>query len=88
MGDKRGAADTGERCRARDLCIVVGEMEPGRWNAITDVPDVQVGHCTLVAGSGALVPGRGPVRTGVTAVLPHGGNVFREKVSAFAHVIN
>src|SRR5688572_19308880 len=59
------------RVRARDLGIVTGEMAPGPLNAITDVGGVLVGHTTIVRGSGALKPGEGPVRTGVTAVLPH-----------------
>lgn len=47
---------------------------------ITDVPGVKVGHCTIIRGSGPLKPGEGPVRTGVTAVLPHPRNMFREPV--------
>ncbi len=57
--------------RARDLGILF-EGTPGPWNAITDVSGVEVGHCTLISGSGALHVGVGPVRTGVTAVLPRG----------------
>lgn len=45
---------------------------PGDWNAITDVPGVEVGYCTLVSGEGPLVVGVGPIRTGVTAIFPHG----------------
>ena len=45
---------------------------PGRNNAITDVTGVEVGYCTLIRGEGALLPGQGPVRTGVTAILPRG----------------
>ena len=45
---------------------------PGVWNAITDVPGVEVGYCTLISGDGPLVVGQGPVRTGVTAILPRG----------------
>lgn len=55
--------------RARGLAIPF-DGEPGRWNAITDVPGVSVGYVTLVAGDGPLVVGKGPVRTGVTAILP------------------
>jgi D-aminopeptidase len=62
------------RPRARDLGITPGIYEPGRLNAITDVPGVRVGHTTLVDGAA--------VRTGVTAVVPHGGNLFRDKVAA------
>ncbi len=76
------------RPRARDLGITLGTMPPGRQNAITDVPGVLVGHTTLISGDGPLVPGQGPVRTGVTVILPHGGNLFREKVPAAVHVIN
>lgn len=76
------------RPRVRDTGIVLGELPTGPYNAITDVPGVRVGHTTLISGEGPLVPGRGPVRTGVTAILPHGGNLFREKVPAAIHVIN
>ncbi len=74
--------------RLRDLGIDPGGLPPGAQNAITDVPGVRVGHTTLVSGSGALHPGSGPVRTGVTAILPHGGSLYREKVSAAVHTIN
>ena len=74
--------------RAREAGIVAGLLEPGSLNSITDVPGVKVGHVTLVEGEGPLVPGQGPVRTGVTAILPHGGNLFRSKVRAAIHVIN
>src|SRR3712207_3066557 len=57
--------------RARDLGIPF-DGTPGRLNAITDVPGVEVGMTTLVSGEGKLVVGKGPVRTGVTAVLPRG----------------
>src|SRR3989454_263694 len=57
--------------RARDLRIPL-DGTPGLLDAITDVPGVEVGHATLVSGSGKLVVGKGPVRTGVTAVLPRG----------------
>ena len=59
--------------RARDVGIEIGTGEPGFHNAITDVAGVQVGYATLVSGSGELKVGHGPVRTGVTVVLPHGG---------------
>lgn len=57
--------------RARDLGIPL-EGTPGPLNAITDVAGVEVGHVTLIEGEGALVRGKGPIRTGVTAVLPRG----------------
>src|SRR5687767_11555873 len=68
------------RPRARDLGIAPGIYEPGRFNAITDVAGVRVGHTTIVEGAA--------VRTGVTAVLPHGGNLFRDKVAAGVFVGN
>jgi len=78
----------GARPRARDIGIDIGILKPGRWNAITDVRGVKVGHVTLVEGEGRLIPGRGPVRTGVTMILPHDGNLFWEKVPAAAYVLN
>ena len=76
------------RPRLRDAGLVVGSLPPGPHNAITDVGDVRVGHTTLVSGHGPLRPGQGPVRTGVTVVLPHGGDPFRRKVRAAVHTIN
>ncbi|HEY9054620.1 MAG TPA: P1 family peptidase, partial [Rectinemataceae bacterium] len=73
---------------SRDLGIDIGVFRPGPLDAITDVEGVLVGHATLVEGSGPLVPGKGPVRTGVTAILPHGGNLFRDKVPAGCFVLN
>src|SRR5690242_15803687 len=57
--------------RARDLGVPF-DGTPGPFNAITDVPGVTVGHTTLISGEGKLVVGKGPVRTGVTAVMPRG----------------
>src|SRR5438874_3063359 len=57
--------------RARDLGIPF-EGTPGKFNAITDVPGVEVGYTTLISGDGKLEVGKGPVRTGVTAILPRG----------------
>lgn len=76
------------RPRARDLGIVLGTLPPGPHNAITDVAGVRVGHATLWRGEGPLVRGVGPVRTGVTAIMPHGDNPFIEKVPAAAEVFN
>jgi L-aminopeptidase/D-esterase-like protein len=59
--------------RARDLGVPF-DGKPGQYNAITDVKGVEVGHTTLISGSGKLQVGVGPVRTGVTAVLPRGKN--------------
>ncbi len=76
--------------RLRDVGITprYWSYRPGPRNAITDVDGVVVGHVTLIEGEGKLVPGKGPVRTGVTVILPYKGNVFLEKVPAAAHVIN
>ncbi len=82
------AHDDGVRKRIRELGIVIGRMAPGPANAITDVKGVKVGHVTLARGDGRLVPGKGPVRTGVTAILPHGGDLWREKVPAATWVLN
>ena len=68
------------RPRARDAGIIVGILPTGPLNAITDVDGVLVGHTTIVRGDN--------IRTGVTAVLPHGGNIFREKVPAGIFVGN
>lgn len=72
----------------RDLGLPTGTLPAGPLNAITDVAGVRVGHTTLVSGSGPLQPGLGPVRTGVTVILPHGENLFEEKVCAAVHTIN
>jgi D-aminopeptidase len=77
------------RSRARDLGIGLGRYKPGKWNAITDVAGVKVGHSTIIDGpAGPLVPGRGPVRTGVTAILPNPANVFEERVVGGGFILN
>jgi D-aminopeptidase len=75
------------RVRARDLGIVTGSMPPGPLNAITDVAGVLVGHSTIVHGDGALKVGEGPVRTGVTAVLPR-KDVWFNAVFGATHTLN
>jgi D-aminopeptidase len=70
------------------LGLTTGILPTGSHNDIADVPGVRVGHATLCTGAGPLVRGAGPVRTGVTAILPHGGNLFAEKVPANAFVLN
>lgn len=62
------------RPRARDIGIVIGSIPPGPLNAITDVAGVRVGHTTIARGDS--------INTGITAILPHGGNPFRDKVPA------
>jgi len=74
--------------RIRDLGIVIGRGRPGPLNANTDVAGVRVGHTTLVSGDGPLVVGQGPVRTGVTVVLPRDRRDVREPVFAGAHRLN
>ena len=74
--------------RARDLGIVIGRGRPGPVNAITDVPGIRVGHATIIRGDGPLVVGKGPVRTGVTMIVPHDGDVFTEPVFAGSHTLN
>src|SRR5688572_31741974 len=68
------------RPRARDLGVAPGIFQPGTRNAITDVRDVTVGQVTVIVGDS--------VRTGVTAILPHRGNLYRERVPAAVHVGN
>src|SRR5438046_5228293 len=67
--------------RARDLGIPF-EGTPGKFNAITDVPGVEVGYTTLISGEGKLEVGEGPVRTGVTAILPRGHAALNDPVYA------
>lgn len=74
------SASPGRRSRARDLGVAPGVFRPGRLNAITDVAGVRVGHATLIVGDS--------VRTGVTAILPHEGNPFLDRVPAAIHVGN
>jgi len=74
------SANTQNRPRARELGIKVGVLPTGTLNAITDVDGVLVGHTTIVRGDN--------IRTGVTAILPHSGNLFREKVPGAVFVGN
>ncbi|TVP45141.1 MAG: S58 family peptidase [Gemmatimonadales bacterium] len=80
MSQTPADATDNDRPRARDLGIGIGIFQPGEWNAITDVAGVRVGQTTLIEGDG--------VRTGVTAILPHGGDLFRDRVPAAIHVGN
>ncbi len=76
------------RPRARDLHLLSGRFPPGSHNAITDVPGVRVGHTTLIHGDGSLIVGQGPVRTGVTVVCPHEGDIAADPVYAGTHILN
>src|SRR5438552_11737922 len=69
-----------KRPRAREIGLAPGVFPPGPLNAITDVKGVKVGHTTIIEGDN--------VRTGVTAILPHGGNLFQEKVAGAVFVGN
>jgi L-aminopeptidase/D-esterase-like protein len=69
------SATAQQKPRARDLGVPF-DGTPGPLNAITDVAGVEVGHSTIISGEGKLVVGKGPVRTGVTAILPRGHNLM------------
>jgi D-aminopeptidase len=79
---------TNGRVRARELGLPLGRFRPGKFNAITDVEGVLVGHSTIIEGSGPLKAGHGPVRTGVTAILPNQGNIFMDRLAGGAFVLN
>jgi D-aminopeptidase len=80
MAEATAARANEPRVRARDIGVAPGRLPPGPLNAITDVPGVRVGQVTRVEGDS--------VRTGVTAVVPHPGNVFQDKVPAAVSVAN
>jgi len=75
------------RARAREIGVVIGTLKPGPNNAITDVEGVLVGHTTLVSGEGKLVVGEGPVRTGVTVVVPR-DEIGKHPLYAGYHSLN
>lgn len=77
-----------KRCRFRELGLSLGILPSGKLNAITDVAGVRVGHSTIVDGTGPLKRRQGPVRTGVTVVLPHDGDLWNDRVSAGSYVLN
>ena len=76
-----------DKARARDLGVPF-EGKPGRYNAITDVAGVKIGHSTIIKGEGELKVGRGPVRTGVTALLPRGDKSYADPVFAGWYSLN
>ncbi len=80
MSPATASAQEATRPRARDLGIQVGVFTPGAHNAITDVDGVLVGHATVISGD--------DVRTGVTAIRPHGGNLYFDRVPAAMYVGN
>lgn len=79
LEDLGGHTHMKEQKRIFDYGIKIGELNRGELNSITDVKGVKVGHVTLKDGD---------INTGVTAILPHEGNIFREKVLASSYVIN
>jgi D-aminopeptidase len=76
------------RPRAREAGIIVGNDPTGEHNAITDVPGVKVGHVTLIEGEGPSTIGKGPVRTGVTAIVPPDGNWYDDPFEAGQYTFN
>ena len=88
VADPRRAVADPRRVRARALGVRIGSLAPGPLHAITDVADVRERHVTLIEGDGPLIVGRGPVRTGVTVVVPHDGDPFREALFAGCHRLN
>ena len=80
MKSETTSAQKDQRPRARDAGVLIGVLPPGQLNAITDVPGVMVGHSTIVRDAN--------IRTGVTAILPHGGNLFRDKVPGAVFIGN
>lgn len=82
-GGQKGRIGASKRQRIRELGVSPGTLSPGPLSAITDVAGVRVGHVTLVEGDGPHA-----VRTGVTVVLPHEGNLYRHKAMAAVHTIN
>ena len=80
--------DNSSRPRLREAGIGPGFYPPGAFNAITDVPGVKVGQATVWHGDGPLEVGKGPARTGVTAIIPHGGNLLERPVEAASWVFN
>ena len=86
---RTGVAPYGrETCPLGSSGSASAASSPGEHDAITDVPGVRVGHETLIEGEGGLEVGRGPIRTGVTVVMPHDGDVWAEPVFAGCHRLN
>ncbi len=84
---KTSLAFSTSRPHVQDLEITIGRYPRGQWNAITDVDGVKVGHLTLIQGDGELRAGEGPVRTGVTVIIPR-EDVWHQKVPAGSFVLN
>src|SRR6516162_9053100 len=82
---RRGSPIGGIPMRARELGIIIGKLPAGSNDAITDVPGVRVGFTTLIDEEGT---GNGPIHTGVTVIIPHDGNIWREPLFAGCHALN
>lgn len=79
---------TTSRKRLRELGVSIGYLPQGKTNSICDVADLHVGHCTIVKGEGKLEVGKGPVRTGVTLIVPHQGDLWNDRPTAGFFVLN
>ncbi len=77
-----------QRPRTRDIGIKIGIMPTGNTNSICDIPSVKVGHVTLMEGEGDLTKGKGPIRTGVTAIIPREDISTKQKLPCAVDVIN
>lgn len=84
---ERYREDGKKRVRLRDLGIGIGEYQPGTKNAITDVPGIRVGHSTMIEGSGRRKPGNGPVRTGVTVIIPN-DDIYEKKLVSGGFILS
>jgi len=82
MGESRS------RARFRELGFTIGVLPAGPFNAITDVKGVKVGHTTLISGEGRLERGKGPVRSGVTAIIQHSHPLWFTRVKAAVDILN
>jgi D-aminopeptidase len=87
-GEQQMDISVNERPRTRDIGIEIGIMPTGELNSICDVPGLKVGHVTLMEGAGPLIKGRGPIRTGVTAIIPADDISPYRKLPAAVDVIN
>jgi len=76
-----------KRCRLRDLGFSIGEYPTGKWNSVTDVAGVSVGHSTLIEGSGRRKPGNGPVRTGVTVIIPN-DDIYNRRLTSGGFILS
>ena len=76
------------RRRLRELGIQIGYLPTGALNSICDLPGLRIGHSTIVRGEGKLVRGQGPVRTGVTVIIPHDGDLWSDRPTAAFYSLN